>query len=249
MDPGPRHANHQPPTFQLSLGGRPKSSRRRKSDAQNARLCMWMGRGLDGRASKSIETTERVANFCYQAMSPFVSQSRGIDVSSAMVELYNKAAEANGLTSDQMRAVQGDLLATRNHPGESSLDSPEFFNFDLIIMSMALHHVHGPEEMVAKLVDRLKEGGMVIFIDWVPEAEGANAKGHPSGQDHESHTERGHHASEHINAHDGFSAEQMRTMLARAGCYDVDFVLADEPSKLPEEFGGQKQLFFARGRK
>ena len=74
-----------------------------------------------------------------------MTQLRGVDISDGMVELFNKAAESNGLTPDQMRAVQGDLVASPESDAQTALADKEFFNFDLIVMSMALHHIEHPE--------------------------------------------------------------------------------------------------------
>ena len=80
-----------------------------------------------------------------------------------MVDKYNTEAREAGLSESQMHAVRGDLLA----PAGGQLESQDFYGFDLIIMSMALHHVDEPNKIIARFVDRLKAGGTVLIIDWI----------------------------------------------------------------------------------
>jgi ubiquinone/menaquinone biosynthesis C-methylase UbiE len=170
-----------------------------------------------------------------------------------MVEKYNEAARMQGLSKQQMYAIKGDLqspMAELNYP---DLHGEDFFGFHTIIMSMGLHHIHNPQEMLMKLVERLKDSGVVIIIDWVSQHEkldqhSISKKSHDV--DPRSHSDKhGHHSALHSIAHAGFSEDQMHRMLKKAGCSDVDYVLLPEPSRVPSEIGGQKQLFFARGRK
>ena len=66
---------------------------------------------------------------------------RGIDVSDGMVEKYKKAAQKQGLSEKQMHAVRGDLLVPEAEIPEA-LKKVDFYNFDIIVMSMALHHAN-----------------------------------------------------------------------------------------------------------
>ncbi len=192
-----------------------------------------------------------------------------------MVEQYNKAARNQALSEQQMYAIQGDLTAPKSETTHPSLNSEDFFGFDVIVMSMALHHVEDPQEMLTRLVERLKDGGVVVIIDWNPNperrpdqrermfGEGDSAQdltgGHGHGLDRshgEGHSHEGahiqrpeQHAAAHTVATDGFNKEQMDTMLRRAGCREVEYVLHPELSRVPPSAGGYNQLFFARGRK
>ena len=82
-----------------------------------------------------------------------------------MVDQYNKLAEKFDL-SNQMRANVGDLIK-----GSDQLNAPEYSGFDLIVMSMALHHVEDPALMIHRLSQRLATGGVLLIIDWVSPAE------------------------------------------------------------------------------
>ncbi|KAI4147177.1 MAG: hypothetical protein LQ341_001857 [Variospora aurantia] len=169
------------------------------------------------------------------AMLPSVTEIRGIDVSGGMVDKYNAEARKAGMSEDQMHAVRGDLLA----PAGGPLQGQEFHNFDLIVMSMALHHVDEPNKIVAKFVERLKPGGTVVIIDWIPKSSRAD-----SGTASDQHQ---HSDAEHTISFDGFNEDQMRGLFSEAGCLSSDFVLAESPSEVPPDPTGQRQLFFAKG--
>lgn len=182
-----------------------------------------------------------------QALFPYVSVVRGIDVSDAMVEQYNKSARTHGVPESQMFAIQGDLAAPLNEKSHPSLSSSDFLQFDLIVMSMALHHIDVPKVLIQRLVERLSQGGVLVIIDWTLDQEDHLTQQPSEG----TKSLRGNtkHAASHTVSHEGFSKEQMGTMLRSAGCNEVDYLVLAEPSKLPAEYGGQKQLFFARGKK
>ena len=134
-----------------------------------------------------------------------------------MVNKFNAEAREAGTSEAQMRAVRGDLLA----PPGGLLEDREFYGFDLAVMSMALHHVDDPKAMIAKLVERVKPGGIVVIIDWVVSDEvpfgshgnhGMNTHGHEQPQSsHHNHNEHEQHSHEppqssHHN-HDGHGHE------------------------------------------
>ncbi|KAI4161919.1 MAG: hypothetical protein LQ342_004485 [Letrouitia transgressa] len=167
-----------------------------------------------------------------------------------MVDKYNSEARQAGLSEGRMHAVQGDLLAT----AQGLLGSQEFENFDLAIMSMALHHVENPCEIVAKLVDRLKPGGTIAIIDWVgleypPVRVHNQEEPMKCGTGSDIMNGHGHemHSAAHTILSDGFTKEQMQAMFDKSGCRYDDFVLAASPSKVPSNPSGQKQMFFAKG--
>lgn len=194
------------------------------------------------RTRKSVKLIKMI-----QALFPYVSEVRGIDVSDGMVEKYNKSARSYGVPESHIFAIQGDLASPLTKETHPSLGSSDFFEFDLIIMSMALHHIDVPKLLIERLVERLNEGGVVVIIDWVLDQEDRETQQQGEG----SHSLRRNvpQSAAHTVSHDGFSKEQMDTMLRSAGCKEVDYLVLDEPSKVPFGVGGQKQLFFARGKK
>ena len=166
-----------------------------------------------------------------------------------MVDKFNIEAREAGMTEARMRAVRGDLLA----PIEGQLESQEFYDFDLAVMSMALHHVEDPKIMIAKLVERLRPGGTVVIIDWIPSGRPSSDSHGNHGNDHSQAEEKEHGHEQHPGSHtisfDGFSKEQMYNFFREAGCSNNDYVLAASPSEVPPDPTGQKQLFFAKGTK
>jgi SAM-dependent methyltransferase len=193
---------------------------------------------------------ECALNNVYQVLAPYVTTIRGIDVSDGMVDKYNEAARKQGLSEHQMYAVRGDLLGPEAESSKA-LEGADFFNFDIIVISMALHHVEDPQLMTVKLVERLKDKGSLLVIDWAPALDASES----STQDHKNNTTdevgyqqdlKGAHKTMNRS---GFAEDEMKKFFEVAGCSESDYVLHPNFSRLPARFGGAKQLFFARGRK
>lgn len=195
-----------------------------------------------------------------QTLWPYVSRVRGVDVSGGMVEEFNRRAEAQGISAEQMHAVQGDLLA--DPAPESAISGPEFFNLDLITCSMAFHHLDNPDLAAKKMVERLKPGtGIVLILDGTPDGESRHGHSHGAnngqGSGHSRiasqvpvtpHGQHVPHGAEHIIAHhDGFSKDRMEKMLQEAGCVDIDYMVLEETFKI--EDGLEKKCFFVRGKR
>lgn len=180
-----------------------------------------------------------------RALFPYVSEIRGIDVSDGMVEQYNNSVRSFGVPESQIFAIQGDLAAPLTEQSHPSLGSSDFFQFDIIVVSMALHHIDAPKGLMERLVERLNEDGVLLIIDWTLDQEGHQ----PQSEGNRSLRGNAQHSAAHTVRHEGFSKEQMETLLRSSGCNEVDYLVLDEPSKVPPEIGGHKQLFFARGKK
>ena len=188
-------------------------------------------------------------------MLPYLTEIRGIDVSERMVDRYNADARGAGVSEEQMYAVRGNLMDTSGGPFEGH----DFFNFDLIIMSMALHHIDDPKRMVVELVRRLKPGGRAVIIDWIPSDEnvkrehGGSSHEHPSSHGAESGAAHHHEHTTPSGAHtvsfDDFSKDQMQSWFKEAGCSSSDYVLAESSSQVPPDPTGQKHMFLAKGTK
>ncbi len=151
----------------------------------------------------------------------------------AQVERYNKVAkELLGESSDRMYAIQGDLL----NP-DPVLDSPEWFGFDMVVISMALHHIDDAVDMLKRLKDRLREGGVLVVADWLSSTD-------PEGRgDQLSKDVVEKHGIKHL----GFTAAGIERQLTSAGYSDVDVMLHPETSCVPETMGAELQVFFAKG--
>ncbi|KAJ8131715.1 hypothetical protein O1611_g1909 [Lasiodiplodia mahajangana] len=77
-----------------------------------------------------------------RALAPYTTQCVGIDLSETMVAVYNKRAENQGLSADEMHAVLGDLAA---ETVSDTLSSPDLFNFDIAVVGGGFHHFGDPE--------------------------------------------------------------------------------------------------------
>ena len=190
-----------------------------------------------------------------------------------MVDTYNERAREKGLFPDQMSAVQGNIVATEAS-SEASISSPEYFDFDVVTMANALHHMEDPALTVRRLVQRLKPGGTLLIVEFINDPDdstsGSNQAGQPSvtraghGHDHSHGHSPGHsHGHGHGNkngndgngnnagvAHHGFTQEQLQKFFVDAGCTEVDFVLMDEPIKFPPVLGSLERMSsFTRGKK
>lgn len=105
-----------------------------------------------------------------------------------------------------MQAYPGNLLAA-NPPAIFS--SADFFGFDLVVISMALHLFDDPLSALKLLSSRLKAGGTLVVIDNVPQ---------------QSLDEFAKIPGSHIK-HGGFDQAQMESWLSEAGIgKDTEYV-------------------------
>jgi len=172
---------------------------------------------------------------------------RGIDISDGMVAAYNAAAEARGVAPERMCAVAGDIMAAaEGETAAAALAGDEYFGLDAIGVQMALHHVAERERFLARLVERLRTGGVLIIVDWSLEGLEQTLAAKKLGE----------HAAHHTVATRGFDETVMKGLLVGAGCdpATVDYRLYKEESHIPAEVakieGGHTGRFFiAIGRK
>lgn len=160
----------------------------------------------------------------------------GLDVSEKMIEQFNQNAEKTGF-ADKMSARTGDLLAD-NVPAE--LSGPEYNGFDVVVVSMALHHFHDPAKALKTLGPRLKKVGVMIILDIIPEESSGHH--HHHGHDH-GHSHGHEHPPQHNSSHDnfpegtgetigvfGFSSDTLKEMFENAGfSANYGYKLIEEP--------------------
>ncbi|RKL21204.1 hypothetical protein BFJ68_g2473 [Fusarium oxysporum] len=170
-----------------------------------------------------------------RALAPYVSTIRGIDISSKMVEQYNMLAELCGFSTDKMRAIHGDLMNPEASPSPE-LSTPEFNDFDLIAMCMALHHVQDYAAMIQKLSEKLRPGGVLLIIDLVASSESGCPEATMAKE-----------LSNHTMSKMGFTEMEVKTAFEKAGLEGWSWRWCSERSQVPEEIGGEQQGFFARG--
>ncbi|GFF31067.1 uncharacterized methyltransferase C1347.09 [Aspergillus udagawae] len=170
------------------------------------------------------------------ALAPFVDHIVGMDVSEEMIKQFNINAQETGF-ADRMHGYHGDLLA---EPAPDNLSGPEFFDFDLVAVSMALHHFDKPDLALKRLGERLKIDGMFLIIDLVPEAE------HSTNGLHKAFPQ----ASATVRTH-GFTLENMQKLFKDAGMgQKFDYQVIQEPivfKKEGKEF--KKTIFIARAQR
>ncbi|KAL3461344.1 S-adenosyl-L-methionine-dependent methyltransferase [Aspergillus heterothallicus] len=168
------------------------------------------------------------------ALAPFVSSVVGMDISDGMIHEFNKNVHEAG-RSDTMTGVKANLLADTT-PEEVA--GPQYFDFDIVVVSMALHHFEHPEKALKSLGTRLKQGGVMMIIDLIPEH-------HP---DHGLH--RIDEVVQTISKH-GFSTEEMQKMYEDAGLGgEFKYRVIEEPLEFRKDGNTFfKTIFVARGRK
>jgi SAM-dependent methyltransferase len=173
-----------------------------------------------------------------QALSPWFSKNLGIDISSGMVDQYNQRAKAEGFSEERMHAVHGDLVdasASSSSEATSSLQ-----DFQLVVMSMALHHVDDPANMIKLLADRLHpNGGILLIVDWVDSEESRCKPPNLSGEAED-------HPAKHTTSRQGFKEEEVKGMFEDAGLGGWRWKWAKETSSMPKGFGEQR-FFLAKG--
>ncbi|KKA26356.1 hypothetical protein TD95_003833 [Thielaviopsis punctulata] len=138
-----------------------------------------------------------------RALAPLTTQCVGVDISEEMVNVYNSRAEMQGLSKDEMFAVNANLLDPAA-PSPSALSSPLFFDFDVAAVGLGAHHFADPAFCATQLVQRLKPGGVLVFIDFLT---------------HEPAVAAGEEMAKGLNTvmHHGFSEEQVRAFFEAAG--------------------------------
>lgn len=175
-----------------------------------------------------------------RALKPLFSSAIGIDLSASMLEKYRETASRLGVGPGEMMGVRGDLLVANAQPTDPALPDEVLSNFDLVAISMALHHVEDPDFAIERLAARLKTGGKLLVVDWAP-LDGSTPAQREYQEEMRQNLEQGSldnnaqpHASSHtISRPNGFTEQEMTQLLEIAGCKDVKWKLAEELSPIP----------------
>lgn len=102
-----------------------------------------------------------------QALAPYITSSTGIDLTPAMVHEFNTSATNQGIPESEMHAVQGNLLDPED-PSPAALSGKEFFDFDIAVVGLGFHHFDDPGLAAKRLSERLKKGGVLMIVDFLP---------------------------------------------------------------------------------
>lgn len=152
-----------------------------------------------------------------KTMLPWVDEVVGLDVSGRSIEAYNAWGRENGMSETQMKGFVGNLMV------DGECKAKEMSEFDLIIMNMALHHVHDPGMLISRLVQRLKKGsGYLVFIDW--DEKGCTLPMVDA------------HKHKHGAVKSGFEDRELRAYLDQAGCDDADVQLITSYTEAGQAF-------------
>lgn len=176
-----------------------------------------------------------------------------------------------GLAEDEMAAFHGNLCI----PGDedpAAFRDPRFFGFDLAVVGLGFHHFDDPELAARRLVARLRPGGVLMIIDFLPHAPHGTGSSGAHGHDHDDHDHGHHHHAQHGHQHEGhgqieevggdasvekalgtvthhgFSEEHIKEIFVNAGAGE-DFALDDMGKVAFGPRHGKRTLFIARGTK
>jgi SAM-dependent methyltransferase len=184
-----------------------------------------------------------------QALELHISQALGIDVSSSMVHEYHTGAAKQGIPESKMHAVVGNLIDA-SLPPDPCFSAPEFYNFDIAAVGFGWHHFSDPAFAAKQLALRLKVGGTLLIIDFLPHVGAGGDHGREKadgyGEDKEVKI-----AARQTITHMGFAEGDIKKMFEEAGVgVDFDFVVLEKEIVFESE--GQsmwRTAFMARGRK
>jgi SAM-dependent methyltransferase len=176
-----------------------------------------------------------------QALAPYVTQCIGIDLSEGMVNEYNASVQNQGIPASEMHAVLGNLLDASD-PNPAALSGAEFHDFDIAVVGLGFHHFDDPALAAKRLAERLKKGGVLMIVDFMPH-------GHFHGHDAHGHD----HPAKKTVTHLGFSKEEVKKAFEGAGAggdfaFEVlgkGVVFEDKEKEIKLE----RSVFMARGTK
>lgn len=123
-----------------------------------------------------------------------------------MVAAYNEAVSNQGIPRDEMCAFVGDICDDKDAEGLDLEMGEGFEGFDVVVCSLALHHVADPGKAAERLVKAAKVGGIVAVVEFA------------------RHGGEGMEGLESVVTKHGFSREDVRGLLEGAGCGEVGFV-------------------------
>lgn len=186
-----------------------------------------------------------------KALKPLYASIIGVDVSGAMLDKYRATAAGLGLSEREMMGVRGDFITGASQATEPPLPSEALGDFDMVAVSMALHHVEDAAAATRELVSRLKVGGKILIVDWAP-LDGSTAAQREYQEELRKDDKEAVvkerlavHAARHtVGKPEGFTEAEQRLLFEQAGCRDFAWKLADTLSYV-EPVDAKGQLYWA----
>ncbi|KAH7398910.1 S-adenosyl-L-methionine-dependent methyltransferase [Phaeosphaeria sp. MPI-PUGE-AT-0046c] len=143
---------------------------------------------------------------------PYVTVTRGIDISPNMVSTYNNRVREAGLSESSVHAVEGDLF-DKADSAPAKFSGKEWYGFDIATVGFGFHHFEDVVHSARQLKERLRPGGVLVINDFLEggdlqaDEEGNPIQGsqgnhavHSHGHDH-SHSEKHEHHHKHHHGH------------------------------------------------
>ncbi|KAJ7221543.1 S-adenosyl-L-methionine-dependent methyltransferase [Mycena pura] len=92
-----------------------------------------------------------------RGLAPHCKTLVGVDISQGMVDEFNKGVQNHGLSAEQMRAVRTELKGEDSELGGDK--------FDVVMCSLAYHHIEDITAVTRLLAFFLKPGGVLLVVD------------------------------------------------------------------------------------
>lgn len=158
-----------------------------------------------------------------------------------------------------MRAIVANLCVDEV---DSAVSGPEYYDFDVVISTLAFHHFNNVSLAIKRVVERLKQKtGVLLIVDF------RTHEPMQFGHKHHKHAQEEHdnakskpmsfHDGAHTVTHSGFSEEEIKRWYEEAGLVDIDIVdvgpgtgitIAGVPG-MGEVSKLQRAVFMAKGRR
>lgn len=197
-----------------------------------------------------------------------MTQCKGVDLSAAMVTEYNTVALNQGISDEEIQAVVGDFINPEEKAGDE-FSGPEWWDFDVAAVGMGFHHFTDPALATARLAERLRIGGVLFIVDFLPHApfggDQVHGHGHTHAHRHHGHQKHDHGHGEksadgddskiknaaHTVTHFGFTEEDIKKYFKGAGVgKDFKYMVLGKGIVFNNDQGEQRRrLFMARGTK
>lgn len=165
------------------------------------------------------------------ALKSFVTHITGLDLSEGMIAKYNETMVKLGYSPNEVHGVVADLASSAHDQLPETTKQ-----YDVAVISLALHHVDDSAAVLKALAKRLKRvTGVLVVVDFLPFKH--------------AHKGHAHKMAETIKQH-GFTKEQMAELYSSTGFENFGFIVVPERVSIGDDkHGGEdfRDMFIARG--